>query len=265
MCWSMTAWNSIECSRDARARRRAGRARPPVERLVELPVHRDGPEWRVVGLEGDREGILHARVAGAQDRRRDRRPSARGARGRPRRRSSPPRWKSICGAIGARRSLPRSRRRHAAPRNRAIGVDEEAVDLRLQRRRVSRVGAARMRRRARTGVCEKASSSARRRCRKPVAVEEPGVIEPLGDRAICFEGGRLAVPALRISRISLDRMLAIEERDQVRGRNGSTAICSVKPAGSRRATQRCAFLLDREGLEGPQARVSRQCGHSASR
>src|SRR5262249_59045839 len=39
----------------------------PGQRLEEIDVHRGGPERRVVGLEGRREGIGHPRVARAEN------------------------------------------------------------------------------------------------------------------------------------------------------------------------------------------------------
>ena len=113
----------------------------PGERLEEVAVDGDGPERRVVRLEGDRERVGHPRVAGAED---DEEVGIRALEHlpiRPARKSGPPRWKSMCGAISAETAGP--------PTARAPGpsAGEEAVDLRAQRRRLPRVGAARVGRR----------------------------------------------------------------------------------------------------------------------
>ena len=62
----------------------------------------------------------------------------------------------------------------------------------------------------------------------------------------------------------LDRVIAVEERDQVQqgGREHGDLIGETGGIPERDAA--LASLLDRKGLEGPETRIS-GCGHSTSR
>jgi hypothetical protein len=171
---------------------------------------------------------------------------------------------------GDHRSGSRSRRRGdrindpvTAANPRSICRGEEPVDLHLQRLRLPRVGAARV-----SGGTHRALPEGVLQRPAPLpeagAVEEPGGIESLDDVGDLIEGGRLAVPALQDLADLLDRMRAVEERDQVQqsGREHGDLIGEAGGIPERNAA--LASLLDRKGLEGAQTRVT-GCGHSTSR
>jgi hypothetical protein len=99
---------------------------------------------------------------------------------------------------------------------------------------------------------------------KPVAVEEAGHVEPLDHRDDLLECRRLPVAALEHLTDRLDRMLAVEERDEIEQGRGEQRDLVGEAGGVTQGDTALPFVLHGEGLEGAEPRVTGE-GHSASR
>lgn len=108
---------------------------------------------------------------------------------------------------------------HHPGRSGAVGVGEEGGDLGLQRVGLAGVGAARVRggphRAPPEGILGRPAA-----LREPVTLEKTRVVELLDERGDLLDGGCLAVAASQDLADHVDRMLAVEERDQVEQRSG---------------------------------------------
>ena len=137
------------------------------------------------------------------------------------------------------------------------------VDLRVQRGRVARVSATGVGggayRAQPEGVLERPAPLP-----EAVAVEEPGSIKSLDDVGDLLRRGSLAVPAPENPLDLLDRMLPVEERDEVQqgGREHRDLVGEAR--GIPEGDAALPFVLDGKGLEGPEPRVAGG-GHSTSR
>src|SRR4029077_14586289 len=142
-------------------------------------------------------------------------------------------------------------------------MTEEARDLLAQRLRLARVGAAGVRGRPRRALPERVVGRATPRA-EALAVEEARIVELIDQGADLIDRGRLPVTVAQDLADRLDRVLPVEERDQVEQRPRQHRDLVGEAGG---ITQRDAVLplvLDREGLDSPQARIA-DAGHSASR
>ncbi len=97
-----------------------------------------------------------------------------------------------------------------------------------------------------------------------VALQEPGGVELFDDIGDPLPGRRLTVPAPEDLLDLLDRVIAVEERDQVQQRGREHGDLLGVAGGITQRYAALPFLLDGKGLEGPELRLA-GARHSASR
>ena len=150
-----------------------------------------------------------------------------------------------------------------ACRTRPVRAGKKPVDLRPKHRRlvgVSATGVGGGAYRAQPeGVLERPAALP-----EAVAVEEPGSIESLDDVGDLLRRGSLAMPAPENPLDLLDRMLPVEERNQVQQAGREHRDLIGEAGGIPEGDASLPFVLDGKGLEGPEPRVAGG-GHSTSR
>src|SRR5216683_1625112 len=218
-------------------------------------------ERGVVRLEGDRERVGHPGVAGAQD---DVEIRVRAVKNFLIRRaiSRPPAVKINVRSDQGREG-PRLRAGPGGDGSRPLHVGKESGDLLPQRRGLARIGAARVSRGPHRAPPEGVVDGAATRP-EPLAVEEPRVVEPLDQRGDLLDRGRLAVAAPQDLADPLDRVLPVEEGDQVEQGARQHRDLLGEAGGVTQRDAALPFVLHRKGLDSPQARIA-GAGHSASR
>ena len=90
---------------------------------------------------------------------------------------------------------------------------------------------------------------------EPLAVEEPGLVQPFDELADLLGRRRLAVALLKDSLDLADRVLAVEERDEIEQREREHDDLIREARGIPERHQPLAVLLDGEDLEHPKSRL----------
>src|SRR5215471_10372392 len=99
-------------------------------------------------------------------------------------------------------------------------------------------------------------------CLEAQALQEARLVEALGEtRDVLRRGGRPAVAGLHDLVDLRDRALAVEERDDVEGRNGQEDDLLGESSRISQAEEPLTVLLDRKRLQSPQTRAVR-AGHA---
>ena len=160
--------------------------------------------------------------------------------------------------VDVRRDEPPQRRRtdsrrESARRPRALRIREERLDLRGQRGSLPCVRAAGVRGGSH-GAGPEGVFDGPAPLLEPLAVEEPGLVQAFDELADLLRRRGLAVALLKDSLDLADRVLAVEERDEVEQRKREHDDLISEARGIPERHQPLAVLLDGEGLEHPKSR-----------
>src|SRR6185503_19010662 len=134
-------------------------------------------------------------------------------------------------------------------------MGEEPGDLGTEGVGLPGVGAARVGRGADGALSEGILGRAAPRL-EARAIQEAGVVEPLGQAPDLLDGRRLTVAAADDLLDRLQRMLAVEQRDQIEERPGQDRDLVGEAGGIPQGDAALPLVLDREGLDSPQAWIA---------
>ncbi|MGH7315622.1 MAG: hypothetical protein ACREJS_05110 [Candidatus Rokuibacteriota bacterium] len=145
----------------------------------------------------------------------------------------------------------------------SVRARKKSVDLRLQRGGLAGVRAARVRRGSHRALAERVFQGLAA-LPEPVAVEESGGVEALDDLGDLLDRRSLRAATPEDLPDLLDRVVAVEERDQVQERRGEHRDLIGEAGGIPEGHAALPFVLDGKRLEGSEPRPG-GAGHSASK
>ena len=223
------------------------------DRLDEIDVDGRGAERRVVRLAREREWMRHPCVAGSEDHEDIRRAALGEVAVAPRiGRAAAMEIDVRCDERADRRASPR----RAVDRSRPLRRGEEAVDHRGQRRRISRIRAARVAGRPHRRRQERAVDVGTPRL-EARSLEKPVLVERLRQLLHAREVDVLAALAQDRLLDRIDVVRAVEERDDLEQRHRQHHDGGRVAGGIAQRQVTLAVVLDGERLDAAQARSAR--------